>query len=189
MDYHSWIVCTVRERKHGPRAQVLTKTKSTDCPSNSSSLPLSMSSCSNELDHPSDAAEDHSRGQDSCYWATTLSSFFSPSFSRHPISLLQSPVGFLQKLPSVLQRRSIFSRSIFSYAAFMSRAPSMPAAMPNLAHTTQLRNKSAMHSHATMMGTITTRRLIQLCQKSRIRSDYTISRQPPFSHYTTIVNF
>ncbi len=65
----------------------------------------------------------------------------------------------------------------------MSRAPSMPAAMPNLAHTTQLRNKSAMHSHATMMGAVTTRRLIQLCQKSRIRLDCTISRQPPFSHY------
>jgi hypothetical protein len=45
-----------------------------------------------------------------------------------------------------------FSRSILSYTAFMSRAPSMPTAMPNLAHTTQLRNKSAMHSHATMMG-------------------------------------
>ncbi len=43
------------------------KTGSTDCPSNSSSLPLFMSSCSNELDHPSDAAEDHSRGQNSRY--------------------------------------------------------------------------------------------------------------------------
>ncbi len=30
-------------------------------------LSLSMSSCSNELDHPSDAAEDHSHGQDFCY--------------------------------------------------------------------------------------------------------------------------
>jgi hypothetical protein len=29
-----------------------------------------------------------------------------------------------------------FSCSILSYAAFISRAPSMPAAMPNLAHTT-----------------------------------------------------
>jgi len=32
-------------------------------------------------------------------------------------------------------------------------------------------------------GAVTTRRLIQLCQKSRIRSDCTISRQPPLSHY------
>jgi hypothetical protein len=85
--------------------------------------------------------------------ATELPHSLLSSFSiRHPISLLQFPVGFLQKLPPVIQRYSIFSRSILSYAAFMSRAPSMLAAMPNLAHTTQLRNKSAMHSHATMMG-------------------------------------
>jgi hypothetical protein len=41
------------------------KTGGTDCPSNSPSLPLSMSSCNNELDHTSDAAEDHHDGQDS----------------------------------------------------------------------------------------------------------------------------
>jgi hypothetical protein len=33
-------------------------------------------------------------------------------------------------------------------------------------------------------GAVTTRRLIQLCQKSRIRSDCTISRQPPPFHIT-----
>jgi len=104
LDYHSWIVCTVRERKHGPRAQVLTKTGSTDCPSNSSSLPLSMSSCSNELDHPSDAAEDHSCGQDSRYRATTLSSFFcSPSDTQSPFfsSPLASSRSFLQSSNAV----------------------------------------------------------------------------------------
>jgi hypothetical protein len=36
-------------------------------------------------------------------------------------------------------------------------------------------------------GAVTTRRLIQLCQKSRIRSDCTISRQPPpLSHYNLL---
>jgi len=34
-----------------------------------------------------------------------------------------------------------FSCSILNYAAFISRAPSMPAAMPNLARTTQLRKQ------------------------------------------------
>jgi len=75
------------------------KPGSTDYPSNSSSLPLSMSSCSNKPDHPSDAAEDHSRGQDSCYSATTLSSFFcSPSDTQSPFfsSPLASSRSFLQ---------------------------------------------------------------------------------------------
>jgi hypothetical protein len=82
-----------------------------------------------------------------------------------PHSLLSSVLHQTPNLPSSVPRWlppeassshltpfHFFSRSILSYAAFMSQAPSMPAAMPNLAHTTQLRNKSAMHSHATMMG-------------------------------------
>jgi len=107
---HSWIVYIVRERKHCPRTQFLTKTGGTDCPSNSSSLPLSMSSCSNELDHTSDAAEDHHDGQDSL-----LPSYYSPVLpasaillnNRLLIPLSQFSVGFLQKLLPIFQRRSI----------------------------------------------------------------------------------
>jgi hypothetical protein len=119
LGYHSWIVYRVRERKHYPRTQVLMKTGNTDCPSNSSSLPLSMSSCSNELDHTSDAAEDHPDGQDSRYRVTTLFFFYlffyillqqwARPYIRPLISLLQFPVGFLQKLLPVIQRRSIFA--------------------------------------------------------------------------------
>jgi len=76
---HSWIVYIVRERKHCPRTQFLTKTGGADCPSNSSSLSLSMSSYSNELDHTLDAAETHDPGQDSLLPSYSLFSFLPPS--------------------------------------------------------------------------------------------------------------
>jgi len=81
--HHSWIVYIVWERKHCPQTQFLTKTGGADCPSNSSSLSLSMSSYSNELDHTSDAAETHNLGQDSLLPSYSL-------FSLLPHSLLFS---------------------------------------------------------------------------------------------------
>jgi len=77
---------------------------------------------------------------------------FFPFPIRHPISPSSVPRWLPPEASPSHPTSFHFSRSILSYAAFMSRTPSMPAAMPNLAHTTQLRNKSAMHSHATMMG-------------------------------------
>jgi hypothetical protein len=105
LGYHSWIVCTVRERKHCPRTQVLTKTGSTDCPSNSSSLPLYV------LLHQT----------------SNIPSSVPPWLPPEASSSHPTPFHF--------------SRSILSYAAFTSRAPSMPTAMPTLAHTTQLRKQ------------------------------------------------
>ncbi len=45
-----------------------------------------------------------------------------------------------------------FPFSVRSLATFINLAPSMPAAIPNLLHSTQLRSKTTMHFHATMMG-------------------------------------
>ncbi len=59
-DSHYQIRYIVRERKHCPRTQFLT-TRGSDHSSNTHSLSL-RNSCSNELNHTSDAAEDHDHG-------------------------------------------------------------------------------------------------------------------------------
>jgi len=102
-----------------------------------------MSSCSNELDHTSDAAEDHPHGQDSQlpnYYSLSTLYFFSVLLHQtsNPSSV---PPWLPPETSSTHPTLFHFSRSILNYAAFTSRAPSMPTAMPNLAHTTQLRKQ------------------------------------------------
>jgi len=142
-----------------------------------------MSSCSNEPDHPSDAVEDHSRGQDSHYWATTLSSFFcSSSDTQSPFfsSPLASSRSFLQSsnvVPFFFPAPSSVTPP--SWVELHQCQPPCP-----ILHTPHsLETSRPCIPMQQWWGTVTTRRLIQLCQKSRIRSDCTISRQPPFSHY------
>jgi len=92
------------------------------------SLSLSMSSCSNELDHTSDAAETPDPSQDSLLPSYSPFSFFPPSllfssqnknvpyyqslpppfsFQKQTSDLFLFSVGFLHKLVPIFQRRSI----------------------------------------------------------------------------------
>jgi len=77
LGHHSWIVYIVRERKHCPRTQFLTKQEALIVPP-ILLLTLSVSSCSNELDHTSDAAKNHDPGQDSLLPSYSLFSFYQP---------------------------------------------------------------------------------------------------------------
>jgi len=145
--HHSWIVYIVRERKHCPQTQFLTKQEALIVPP-ILPLSLSMSSYSNELDHTSDAAETHDPGQDSLLPSYSLFSFYQPHHnivccpSKQTSDLFfKFSVGFLQKLLPIFQHRSIPPRSVLSLATFIIRTPSMPAAMPNFTHTTQLRKQ------------------------------------------------
>ncbi len=158
---------------HSPRAQALPsntisyKKGGADCPSNSSSLSLSLCSYSNELDHTSDAAETHNPNQNSLLSSYSLFSFFPHSLlfssqkQKRPycrslphLSLLHNPhyppkTDFWSFLPVLrwlpLEASSNFPtlfhspRSVLSLVTFIIQAPSMPAAMPNFTHTTQLK--------------------------------------------------
>jgi len=78
--HHSWIAYIVRERKHCPRTQFFTKQEALIVPPILPfSFSFSMSTCSNELDHTSDAAETHDPGQDSLLPSYSLFSFLPHS--------------------------------------------------------------------------------------------------------------
>jgi len=77
------------------------KTGGTDCPSNSPSLPLSMSSCNNELDHTSDQRKITMMAKTfllPSYYSPVLPAFAILLNHRLLIPLSQFSVSFVQKL-------------------------------------------------------------------------------------------
>ncbi len=103
---------------HSPRAQALPsntisyKTGDAYCPSNSSSLSLSLSlsPCNNELDHISDAAETPDSGQNSLLPSYSLLSFYQPHHNILLSCTTPSPL-YSFRIPPNKNRLLIFSSS------------------------------------------------------------------------------
>jgi hypothetical protein len=81
-----------------------------------------------------------------------LLSLSMSSCIRPLISLLQFPLGFLQKLLPVIQRRSIFPAPSSAMPPSQVELHQCQPPCPLLHTPHSLENKSAMHFHATMMG-------------------------------------